>query len=298
MRALVIGASGQVGTVLTAALGRANVVPTYSQHPIVGGVQLRLEATGNAEAEAVLSQSRAQVVYCCGAATHVDACEDDPAGVLKINRDGPAALARAARERGLPFVYVSTDFVFDGKRGPYSEEDPTNALSSYGRSKLAGEEAILAAHPEALVVRTTLVYGPDPNGKNFAYALSRALANGRTMRAPPDQITTPTYNRDLAAAMIGLVDARTTGIFNIASGERMSRLEYAQRVARAAGLDASLILPVSTAELGQRAVRPLDAGLKVHKLRQALPSLRLHTVEEALTDWLSEPDPLFAARDG
>lgn len=297
MPALVVGASGQVGTALTAHLGRTQVVPTFAEHPIAGGVQLRLESLSAADAAALLDRSRIDVVYCCGAATHVDGCEDAVDRTMKINRDGPAALARAAATRRIPFVYVSTDFIFDGESGPYGEDDTPHPLGVYGASKLAGEQAVLAAHPDALILRTTLVYGPDPNGKNFAYALSRALANGRTMRAPPDQVTTPTYNRDLAAAMPLLVKAGARGVFNVGSGERMSRYEYAVRIAKAAGLNEKLILPVMTSELGQRAVRPLSAGLKLDKLIRTLPGLKLHSIEEAMRDWLSEPDALFAAKD-
>jgi dTDP-4-dehydrorhamnose reductase len=147
---------------------------------------------------------------------------------------------------------------------------------------------VLAAHPEALVVRTTVVYGPDPGQKNYLYSLMRNLSAGAVMQVAEDQISTPTYSRDLVRATISLVKAGASGIFHVCGPELMGRLEFAQKVAESLGLDASLLKGMPTAKLGQIAPRPLCAGLANQKLRDQHPSLRMRTVTESLNDCAAE----------
>ena len=186
-------------------------------------------------------------------------------------------------------MYYSTEYIFDGGDGPYSETDTAQPISAYGLSKLEGERAILESDPQALVLRTTVVYGPEGEQKNFAYQLAARLGAGERMRVPDDQVSTPTYNRDLAETSVCLVEAGAAGVFHVTGTERLNRFEFAQRFARAAGLDESLLDPVPTSELGQRARRPLTAGLKIDKLLDTLPGLRMRTVEEAISHWLRHP---------
>ena len=128
----------------------------------------------------------------------MDRCETEVDECQHWNAEVPGALAqRGAGARR--FVYFSTDYVFDGTGGPYGEDDPVGPISAYARSKLAGERAVLETDPTALVVRTTVVYGPEPQGKNFVAQLRGRLGRGERLRVPQDQVSTPTYNVDLAA---------------------------------------------------------------------------------------------------
>ena len=194
---------------------------------------------------------------------------------MAINADGPAALA-AATPVATPFVYFSTEYVFDGgatgpaSRGPYTEDSPTHAISVYGRSKLLGEQLVLAARPDALIIRTTVVYGADPARKNFLYYLQRELSVGNTVRIVTDQISTPTASDDLARATLLLLKQRATGIFHICGPDLLSRHDFAVRAARLLNLDERLIEPITTASLNQPAPRPLNAGLRTDKLRAAI----------------------------
>jgi dTDP-4-dehydrorhamnose reductase len=235
----------------------------------------------------LLDDTDLDAVYCVGGMTHVDGCEAEPELAWRTNARGPGVLAEYARRRNLPLVYFSTEYVFDGTAedaGPYVEQSRTNPLSIYGSSKLEGEQRVLEAHPEALVLRTTVVYGPDPRRMNYLYALMRNLAAGTKMRVPEDQISTPTYNRDLIRAAMGLVDAGASGVFHVAGPERMGRLRFAQQIAARLHLDASLLEGVSTAALGQPAARPLDAGLATEKLRCLHPELTMRTLAQSLED--------------
>ena len=292
-RSLVIGASGQVGTQLLAALeesGPGRSLPT-SRTEREGWLTLDLaDPASVAQAAAQLNRFDLDAIYCLGSMTNVEACESEPEAAMRANADGPGLLAGYARRRDLPFVYLSTEYVFPGTpgmAGPYKEDSPTYPLNRYGESKLAGERAVLAAHPKALVLRTTVVYGVDAREKNYLYAVIRNLEAGRVLRVPEDQISTPTYNRDLAAMCIDLVAAGGNGVLHVCGPQCMSRMAFAQEVATRFGLDGSLLRGVPTTKLGQVARRPLTAGLDCSTLTRCYPQFRMRTLEEGLTDCLA-----------
>lgn len=288
MRALVIGASGQVGAALLGALARRGheAVGTYARHPAPGLAPLDL--TDGATVERTIAAARPDWTFCAGALTAVDYCEEHPEEALAINRDGVLAAARAAQRAGAGFVFFSTEYVFDGLSGPYSEEDPANPLSQYGRSKWEGERAVLAEAWRALVVRTTVVYGPDRREKNFVYQLIRACRSGQGMRIPSDQVSSPTYNVDLAAATVELCERDLRGVYHLAGDGVLDRFAFARLACRVFGLDDSRLTPVTTAALGQKAPRPLRGGLSIAKARAALktplrsPEAGLRAMRQAL----------------
>ena len=288
---LVVGASGQVGTLMLDALagryGVEKLIPS-SRTARPGWLRLDLsQLVRLGQADEMLGCYPLDAIFCVGGMTNVDACEDSPEVAFAANASGPGVLAAYARKRAARFVYFSTEYVFDGSvehGGPYLETDVPRPLNVYGRSKLDGEHAVLDANPDALVVRTTVVYGLDPREKNYLYTLMRNLALGVTMRVPEDQISTPTYNRDLVGATFGLLESGASGIFHVCGPQRMDRLTFARTIASALQLDASLLAGVSTAALGQRATRPLGAGLLSDKLIRHSPHFKMHTLEEALGD--------------
>src|SRR5262245_35769568 len=273
MRALVIGASGQVGAALArqlSALGHA-WIGTYAGTPRPG--LSCLDITDAGATRRFIDEAAPDWVFCAGALTHVDYCEEHPQEAFRLNRDAPGLIARAAAERGAGIVYYSTEYVFDGEGGPYAEGDPVRPISVYGRSKLEGEEAVRQANARAVIVRTTVVYGPEPQGKNFVYQLLRRGRAGEPMRAPTDQISSPTYNADLAAASVELAERDLAGVYHVAGPEALDRHAFARLVCRVFGLDERALEPVSTAALGQRAARPLRAGLRTDRARAVLATL-------------------------
>jgi dTDP-4-dehydrorhamnose reductase len=288
-RSLVVGASGQVGYQIASALGANAVGSVRSQAP-VNGVTLDLADLVDHpdKARSLLRTLDADAVYCAGAMTHVDGCESAPEQAMRVNCHAPAVLAGAAAEAGIPFVFFSSEYVFDGKNGPYDEDSVVNPISVYGRSKWLGEVEVRKAHPQALILRTTVVYGFDRAGKNFLYSLRSACLEGRVFRVPSDQISTPTYNKDLASAAIALVRANAKGVFHVCGSELLSRFEFAIQAARVMGVDVSHIVPAKTAELSQIAPRPLSAGLLSTKLARSFPEIRMRNVEQAVRDWMKE----------
>lgn len=286
-RYLVVGATGQVGSKLLQVLGKENVIAA-SRTGASDSLQLDLAALSEdtSAAQAIFAENKIAGVFCVGGATDVERCETDPLWADRTNHLGPAALA--ALSAHLPFAYFSTEYVFNGKSGPYTETDPIHPICEYGRSKARGEEAILRAHPGALILRTTVVYGDDPGAKNFLYSLRRILSDGERMRVPADQISTPTFNWDLANASVQLLQQGHSGIFHVCGPDVISRYDFAVRGARIMGLDAALIQPLPTSELKQRAPRPLNAGLLSHKLHAALPGFTMRGADEGIRAWLSD----------
>ncbi|HXJ81990.1 MAG TPA: dTDP-4-dehydrorhamnose reductase [Candidatus Methylomirabilis sp.] len=270
MRALVIGASGQVGTALLGALRERghDAVGTYAHHRDEG--LAALDVTDHAAVERAVREARPDWVLCPAGLTHVDYCEEHPAEAFAINCDGPLHAAREARRLGAGFVFFSTEYVFDGERGPYAEGDATNPLSVYGRSKLEGERAVLAEAERAVVVRTTVVYGPDRQEKNFVYQLMRNCRNGQPMRIPQDQISSPTYNADLAQATVELCERDLHGVYHLVGDGVLDRFAFARLACDVFDLDPAGLVPVSTATLGQKAPRPLKGGLIIAKARGVL----------------------------
>ena len=275
-----VGASGQVGSALVRHLSARgdDVVGTHHRRPARETVALN---AGDAAATAALVESTAvDAVFFAAAHTNVDACEDDPATAFAINRDAPAAAAAIAARRGAAFVLYSTEYVFDGVAGPYAEDAPVRPLSVYGHSKLEGELRVREAHPGALVVRTTVVYGIDAQEKNFVYQVLRRGRARQPMKVPADQRSSPTYVEDLAAASLVLLDKRLAGVFHVAGPALVDRYALALDVCRVFAVDPAFLEPVTTASLGQRAPRPLRAGLRVERL--AALGVALHAPVEGL----------------
>ena len=294
-RILVLGATGQLGP---------SAIPAARRPPSPDWLTLDLSTLTESPDELVTT-NKLTAIICSAGATDVERCESDHAWADAANHLGPLALARAAAHARIPFVFYSTDYVFDGgfvpaastrlsHPGPYREDAPTNPLSVYGRTKLAGEHAVLDAHPAALVLRTTTVYGPDPQGKNFLYTLRRLLSSGQSMRVPTDQLATPTYNEDLARATLALLRGGHTGLFHAAGPLMLSRIDFARIACRLLMLDDSLLIPLTTPELHQRAARPLIAGLDSTLLTTTLGRPYFRPPEQGILDWASAAQPTLA----
>jgi dTDP-4-dehydrorhamnose reductase len=283
LRALVVGASGQLGGALVTHLAARGheVVGTHHGQPQPDTRLLDLRDTG--ATERCFAEVAPEWVLCPGALTHVDYCEGHADEAMAINRDAPAAAARAASRRGAGFVYYSTEYVFDGEAGPYAEDDPVNPQSVYAVSKLEGERLVAAENPRTIVIRSTVIYGPERQGKNYVYQVLRRARAGRPIQAPSDQRSSPTYNVDLAAATVELIERDFRGVLHVAGPEVMDRHAFVLEVCSAFGLDAGLVTAVTTEWLRQPAARPRRAGLVTDRAR-ALLRTPLRAPREALRD--------------
>ena len=285
LRAVVVGGSGQIGGWLlrTLAARGHEAIGTYATVPYPG--LIHLDAANLDASAAWVRDQETDVVFYPAGFTWVDGCERDPARAYGANLEQPLNLARAAAEVGSRFVYFSTDYVFDGVAGPYTEQSPANPLSAYGKSKYEAELALADALGESqLTARTSWVYGPERQGKNFSYQLAKALSSGKTLECPTDQVSNPSYGPDVARAVIGLVEAGQSGLIHVAGPEVMGRVQFARALAKGFDLDASLIVGRTTAELGQGAPRPLSGGLLSPRLESLLPGV-MRPLAECMVDY-------------
>ena len=259
MKIFVAGSSGQLARALKArAAAHGHVVETFGRP--------RLDLADPAGASRLVESFEADLILNAAAYTAVDRAEGEEALAMSINRDGAAQLAASARDLGLPLLHVSTDYVFDGKKGvPYVETDATNPLGVYGRSKLEGERQVLACNPDALIFRTGWVYGQD--GGNFVRTMVRLAGEREHLDIVADRFGNPTFAGDLAdglLAVAGQARGVSGGIFHLAGSAEASWFDLAGGVmARlaAAGRRVPTLGRISGDAYVAPAARPRDSRL-------------------------------------
>lgn len=226
------------------------------------------------------------VIIHTGALTHVDHCETHPEESFHHTVESTKAALKLAEKYRSKFVYISTDYIFDGKTGPYSENDIANPLSVYGKHKLHAEELVRERMEDHLILRITNVYGDEVRGKNFVAFLAGAAQSGeeRTLRLPVDQYATPINAGDIGKFVCHLIKDDKRGTYHLASDEYLNRVELAQKVLDYFPSSKVKIEAVPTQELGQAAPRPLKGGLKTDKIKNEYPKLKFTTVDEYLED--------------
>jgi dTDP-4-dehydrorhamnose reductase len=279
-RIVITGAGGQVGAFLAAEAiqqGRNVLALTSSQYDITDpGPAGEIVAAGD-------------VVVNCAAYTAVDDAESDQARAYAVNAAGPEHLAAACARAGARMVHISTDYVFDGSASrPYEPSDEARPLSVYGQTKLAGERAVLAALPEAVVVRTAWVY-TGGTGKDFVAAMRRQAAGEEVIEMVDDQTGSPTYVADLVGALLEVVDGRVqAGIVHAANDGGATRCGQARAVFAGLGADPERIRPVSSSHNPRPAPRPPYSVLSMRQ-SQAAGLSPLRPWREALEAALAVP---------
>lgn len=221
------------------------------------------------------------VIVHCGALTHVDYCETHEEESYQKTVQSTINLIKVAKACNARMVYISTDYVFDGKNGPYREDAPVNPISVYARHKLEAEQLVLKEIPNALVLRVTNVYGNEVRGKNFVARIIDQCKNKQklTLKLPYDQYASPANAWDIARAMFVLLRDNKQGIYHIGSTDYVNRVELALRVLSyfpGAGYD---MIPVSTEELKQPAARPLLGGFVKMKFSNEYPEFLFGNID-------------------
>ncbi|MHB1651434.1 MAG: SDR family oxidoreductase [Desulfitobacteriaceae bacterium] len=289
MKVAVFGASGFVGSYVLEVLRCSQVesVGTFFQHPGAGLV--RLDCGDRAAVESFVSQGEFDSMIVLASQPNVEWCESHPEESFVLNTlpmQHLAEIITAASYSGRAnVIFVSSDYVFDGLNGPYTEEDRLNPLSVYGRHKLEAEK--IALDLQGAVIRITVVYGLEKNQKNFAERLIREVHNKQQVRVPVDQIGSPTYVEDVAKALVEVASRQLRGVYHVAGPDWVSRYELALRIAQVMQLDPAYIRPVQTAELGQKAQRPLQAGMISKKFENTV-GWKLLGIEQGLARMKAE----------
>lgn len=262
MTILVTG-SGLLGSEVIKVLrqGIDEVVGTYNTKPKEGAIHL--DITDRDDTIGIIARLKPRAIVHTAAQTNVDYCEDHRKEAMAANAYGTRNIVDAARKAGSKVVYVSTDFVFNGEKGMYREDDPVDPLSYYAYSKLIGEYYVKDL-PGHAIARTSVVYGNAR--QNYVSWVKGSLEKGQRIKVVTDQYNSPTLSVDCAEAIAALIGHDASGIYHTAGGERASRYEFARKIASYYGLDDGLIDPVATDALGQKARRPADSSLDVSKI--------------------------------
>ncbi len=294
MSVLVTGANGLLGSRVVARLAAAGEkVVAAGRGPRRGGPAeaeyVEIDLLRPEALRALIDSTRAGAVIHCAAITDVDGCETEPARAWTVNVRGTEAAAIGCREAGARLVAISTDYVFDGERGPYSEDDAPNPRSVYARTKRAGEEAALLLAPDCAVARVAVVYSGRPGAKRtFATGAAEQLLAGKEVRAFHDQVISPTLADNAAEMVIGLWRSGQRGIWHCAGASIVSRVEFCRALARKLGADEGLVRPVAMSAVKLPAPRPAHCGLDVSRIRRLLgPQVPLE-LDAALDRFLAE----------
>jgi dTDP-4-dehydrorhamnose reductase len=285
-RILVIGANGMLGRDLVEVLrtsSRNDEVVAWD----LGDIDIREEQSTMAKIESMYPE----IVINVAAFTNVDECESNEEKVFAINAEGMRHVALGALRCHAKVVYLSTDYVFDGrKKEPYLESDPPNPLNVYGRSKWKGEQYVQELVENSLIIRTQWLYGRY--GNNFVTSILRQVREKRVLSIVNDQIGSPTYTKDLSKAIAVLIQRDVKGIFHVANRDLCTWYTFGQAILKLTGIVGVKIIPISSKELGRPAPRPSYSALSTQKLKRET-GMMLRPWSEALKDYLQSKDRPF-----
>ncbi|MHC4266884.1 MAG: dTDP-4-dehydrorhamnose reductase [Planctomycetota bacterium] len=285
MKILITGSNGMLGTDLLNLLRKEMSSPTHKERiKVIEAPHDKLDISIKDEVSEVVSRHTPDIIINCAAFTNVDKCETERETAFNVNAMGPKYIAAAAKECGAMVIHISTDFVFDGNSGrPYVEEDQTNPLSEYGRTKLEGERNIQDFCNSFLIVRTSWLYGHK--GINFVSKMLELAEHKKELSIVTDEIGSPTYTPDLAKALWTLIKQKCEGIINVSNDGSCSRYEWAEYVFKTRGYNIK-INPIKSLEYKRPAKVPLNSTLNCQKFT-TITGMRMRPWQEAVTEYLT-----------
>lgn len=239
-----------------------------------------MDITKKEEVKDAVKKYLPDIIINTAAYTNVDGCETDREASWKVNVDAVKNFIIASRVNSSKIIHISTDYVFDGKSGNYSESSKPNPLSYYGKSKLAGENALITSGIDFTIIRTMIIYGTGKNLRpNFAVWLINMLSEKNQVRIVDDQFGMPTMVDDLGWALVKIVDLNRSGIYHVCGSEYCSRYEFAVKLSGIFGLNENLIMPIKTSDLNQAAARPMNSSFIMLKAETDLGIKPLNVTE-------------------
>ena len=282
MRILITGANGQLGHELQRVL---------RDHMLIRAVMPEFDLL-KPDAESHILAARPDAVIHAAAYSDVDGAEREPSKAMAVNAEGTERVALAAYKAGARLIYLSTDYVFDGRKtSPYVETDEPNPLNIYGRSKLEGEQRSLACCPNTLIVRTAWLYGAQ--GRNFVNTVMRLASDQPALRVVADQRGCPTHAGDLAAALLRVLNTDIRGVVHAAGSGDCTWHEFACAIISLMGRSVP-VCPITTAEAGREAPRPSYSVLANRVLAEG--GITLPHWKDALTRYMTEIQAVSPAK--
>jgi dTDP-4-dehydrorhamnose reductase len=282
MKILITGSSGMLGTDLVNLLKRREASLEHNPEVIEAPHEV-LDITLEDRVSDFISTHTPDIVVNCAAFTNVDKCETEREDAFSVNALGPKYLAAAANKCGARVIQISTDFVFDGNGNrPYTEEDQTNPLSEYGRTKLEGERNIQSYCDSYLIVRTSWLFGH--NGINFAAKMLELAEQHKELSIVTDETGSPTYTPDLAEALWILIKQKCEGIINVSNDGSCSRYEWAEYIFETMGFKIKMN-PIKSSEYKRPANVPLNSTLNCQKFT-TITGMQMRPWEETVESYL------------
>jgi len=262
---LVTGAFGQLGTSLCEVLSNKSILATGRIITTTEKYRsVELDITNQKNVEELIHNYKPDIIIHLAAMTDVDGCEKDPEIAFDINVRATENLLKNFRGK---FIYISTDYVFDGEEGPYSEDDKVNPVSVYGKTKLYGESLIKESDIDWVILRSNIIFSYNDRTKaSFVNWVVDSLKRKQIITVVNDQWNNPTWTNDLANVISMIIKKNISGLYHYGGGDFLNRLEFAKMIASAFSLDRELIQPITTPELNWLAQRPLKSGLYTNKI--------------------------------
>jgi len=295
MKVLLTGASSSPGfkTLIELVNKGYTVYAQYNTHPIetrhTNVEPIKLDLTQYDRVVETFNSIKPDVVIHMAALGNVDLCETDREQAWKVNVEATRLLAKLVSKHGAMMLYLSTDYVFDGERGIYSEEDVPDPVNFYGLTKFVAEEIVKSLVEKHIIVRSSAIFGLGMGRKNFGKFLVEALSKGQKVKAIVDQWLSPTLNTLLAKAIMELLEKEIYGLFHIA-GERVSRYDFAIKLAKRFGFNENLVEPAKMSDFKWIAKRPRDSSLDCSKAKSFL-STNFDSLDNSLellySEWIA-----------
>jgi len=275
MKILLAGGKGLLGT---------SIIPFLKNRFDVTSLDIdEWDITDRESGEVIITRERPDALINCAAMTDVDGCEDRKEYAEKVNSQGAAILADICNKHNIRLVHIGTDYIFDGTKDlPYNEEDTPNPVSFYGKTKLWGEQQVLAKAPSSLIIRSQWLYGDG--GEHFISKVVRAAGERGSIQVVNDQRGSPTYARDVAEPLAILIAKRESGIYHISNSGSCTWYELAREVFLTLGMDVQ-VTPVSSQALNRKAVRPAYSVFDTKKV-QRVTGIVMRSWQEALREYL------------
>ena len=288
MKILVTGSSGLIGNQLVLDLDKTEqtVYSCYNNIKSVYGVPTKLNLSNLDDIHKIFKKFQPDVIIHCAALTDVEKCEMEPKLANLINAKATEIIAKETERLGSYLIYLSTDYIFDGKKGLYNETDFPNPLNHYGKTKLAGEKTVETNTSKWSIMRTSTPFGTNSSKKTFPVWLLENLQKNKEVNILEDQFTSPTYVPNLSKMILEIVTRNLEGFFHLAGSTRISRFEFAKLIAKKLNLDSSLLNPVKIDTMPWNARRSLDSSLDISKINNILRT-KPFTIEKSLDDYAS-----------
>jgi len=291
----VTGSAGLIGSQLVNDLEKSGeiVYSCYNNVKPLCGIPTKLNLLNLEDIHKFFKKIQPDVIIHSAALTDVEKCEVEPKLANSINVKSTEIIAKEAENLDSYLMYISTDYVFDGKKGSYRETDLTNPLNHYGKTKLSGEKIIKDKTSKWSIIRTSTPFGTHSFKKTFPVWVFENLKNNKKINVLEDQFTSPTYVPNLSKMILEIITRNLEGFFHVSGSTKISRFEFAKIVLEKFNLDSSLLNPVKIDSMPWKAHRPIDSSLNISKINTILKT-KSYTIKQSFDDYTLQSADSFS----